>query len=43
MAEREGRVAWLAAVPATVADLADRWDQSVGEVFQSGGVTACGA
>jgi streptomycin 6-kinase len=40
-AEREGRLAWLAAtLPAVVADVAQLWSLQVGEPFQPGGQTA---
>jgi streptomycin 6-kinase len=39
-AVREGRQAWLETLPATVADLAQRWKLKVGEPFQPGGATA---
>ena len=39
-AKREGREAWLAAVPTIVSDLAERWSLTVGPPFQPGGQTA---
>src|SRR5436309_1375501 len=39
-AKREGREAWLATVPTTVAKLAERWSLSVVAPFQPGGQTA---
>ena len=39
-AEREGRTAWLATVPATVVRLARAWSLTVGAPFQPGGQTA---
>ena len=39
-ARQEGREAWLATVPFTVADLAERWSLTVGAPFQPGGQTA---
>ena len=42
-AKREGREAWLATVPTTVANLAERWSLTVGPPFQPGGQTAWGA
>jgi streptomycin 6-kinase len=39
-AKREGRTAWLATVPGTVARLARAWSLTVGAPFQPGGRTA---
>src|SRR3954468_7879926 len=39
-AEQEGRTAWLATLPATVAHLAEAWSLTVGPPFQPGGQTA---
>lgn len=39
-AEREGRQAWVATLPATVSELQERWSLTVGEPFQPGGQTA---
>ena len=39
-AEQEGRTAWLATLPATVAQLAGAWSLTVGPPFQPGGQTA---
>ncbi len=39
-AEREGRAAWLAMLPATVARLAQAWSLSLEAPFQPGGQTA---
>jgi streptomycin 6-kinase len=39
-AEREGRTAWLATMPATAARLARAWSLTVGTPFQPGGQTA---
>ncbi len=39
-AERESREAWLATLPATVAELQERWSLVVGDSFQPGGQTA---
>src|SRR2546426_959351 len=39
-AKREGREAWLATVPTTVATLAERWSLTMGAPFQPGGQTA---
>jgi streptomycin 6-kinase len=38
--KREGREAWLSALPATVRRLTERWSLNVGEPFQPGGTTA---
>lgn len=37
---RECRTGWLATLPATVANLQDRWSLTIGEPFQPGGQTA---
>src|SRR6266508_1753321 len=39
-AEQDGREAWLAALPGTVARLAEQWSLMVGAPFQPGGQTA---
>jgi streptomycin 6-kinase len=39
-AEREGRTAWLATLPSTVANMAERWGLCVGAPFEPGGCTA---
>ena len=39
-AERDGRRAWVATLPATVAILRERWSLELGEPFQPGGQTA---
>jgi streptomycin 6-kinase len=39
-AEREGRQAWIATLPATVKMLQERWFLELGEPFQPGGQTA---
>jgi streptomycin 6-kinase len=39
-AVNDGREAWLAALPAVVAQLQDRWSLTVGEPFEPGGHTA---
>lgn len=39
-AEDEGRVDWLATLPATIRQLEARWSVAVGEPFQPGGQTA---
>jgi streptomycin 6-kinase len=39
-AKEEGRQGWLAALPATVRELEQRWSLTVGEPFQPGGQTA---
>jgi len=39
-AEQDGREAWLAALPVTVARLAEQWSLMVGAPFQPGGQTA---
>jgi streptomycin 6-kinase len=39
-AERDGRQAWMATLPATVKILQERWSLELGEPFQPGGQTA---